>query len=50
MALAQLPAIKSNGVVEVFFYVLAGLAWVLPAMPLVKWMTEAGRRRTDGRK
>jgi hypothetical protein len=50
MALAQLPAIKSNGVVEVLFYVLAGLAWVVPAMPLVKWMTEEGRRRTDGRK
>jgi hypothetical protein len=50
MALAQLPVIKSNGVGEVLFYVLAGLGWVLPAMPLVKWMTEDGRLSTDGRK
>ena len=39
MALAQLPAIKANGLVEVIYYVVAGLGWVLPAMPLVKWMS-----------
>ena len=39
MALAQAPAIKSNGVVEVIYYVVAGLGWVLPAMPLVAWMS-----------
>jgi hypothetical protein len=38
MALAQLPVIKANAVVEVVYYVLAGLGWVLLAMPLVKWM------------
>jgi hypothetical protein len=38
MALAQSPAIKANGLVEVIYYVAAGLGWVLPAMPLVKWM------------
>jgi hypothetical protein len=39
MALAQLPVIKANGLVEVIYYVLAGLGWVLPGMLLVKWMS-----------
>ena len=39
MALAQLPVIKANGVVEVLYYVVAGLGWVLPAMPLIRWMS-----------
>lgn len=39
MALAQMPAIRANGVVEVIYYVVAGLGWVLPAMPLVRWMS-----------
>jgi hypothetical protein len=39
MALAQAPAIKANGVIEVIYYVVAGLAWVLPAIPLVRWMS-----------
>ena len=38
MAFAQSPAIKANGFVEVIYYVVAGLGWVLPAMPLVRWM------------
>jgi uncharacterized protein DUF2842 len=38
MALAQLPIIKANAVVEALYYVLAGLGWLLLAMPLVKWM------------
>jgi hypothetical protein len=45
MALAQAPAIKANGVIEVVYYVVAGLGWVPVAMPLVKWMS--GGRRTD---
>lgn len=39
MALAQAPVIKANGVIEVIYYVVAGLAWVLPAIPLVRWMS-----------
>ena len=39
MALAQFPVIKANGVIEAVYYVIAGLAWVLPAMPLVRWMS-----------
>ena len=38
MALAQFPAIKANGVVEVIYYVVAGMGWVLPGMLVVKWM------------
>jgi hypothetical protein len=39
MALAQSPVIKANGLIEVIYYVVAGLGWVLPAMPLVRWMS-----------
>lgn len=39
MAVAQFPAIKANGVIEAIYYVVAGLGWVLPAMPLIRWMT-----------
>jgi hypothetical protein len=38
MALAQLPVIKANAVIEAIYYVLAGLGWLILAMPLVKWM------------
>ncbi len=38
MALAQAPAIKANALIETLYYVVAGLGWVLPAMPLVRWM------------
>jgi hypothetical protein len=42
MAFAQFPVIKANGLVEVIYYVVAGLGWVLPAMPLVRWMLRPG--------
>jgi hypothetical protein len=38
MAVAQFPAIKAYGLIEVIYYVVAGLGWVLPAMPLMRWM------------
>jgi hypothetical protein len=44
MAVAQFPVIKANGLVETIYYVVAGLGWVLPAMPLVRWML-----RPDGK-
>ena len=46
MALAQLPVVKANGFVEVIYYVVAGLGWVLPAMPLIRWMS--GPRNDPG--
>jgi hypothetical protein len=39
MALAQLPVIKASRIVETIYYVVAGLGWVLPAMPLIRWMS-----------
>ncbi len=42
MALAQVPAIRDNGVVSVAYYVIAGIGWVLPAMPIVTWMSRPG--------
>jgi Na+-transporting NADH:ubiquinone oxidoreductase subunit NqrD len=42
MALAQSPAIRDNSVASVVYYIVAGLGWVIPAMPLVRWMSGAG--------
>ncbi len=44
MAFAQIPAIFDNGIVAFVYYVLAGLGWVLPAMPLVSWMSRPNQR------
>ena len=38
MALAQSVLTNINGFVAVIYYVVAGVGWVLPAMPLVSWM------------
>ena len=38
MAIAQFPPIFQNPWVAAIYYVVAGLGWVLPAMPLIKWM------------
>ena len=43
MALAQLPAIKANRLVEGLYFVVAGVGWVLPAMPLIRWMSRPDR-------
>lgn len=38
MVLAQ-PVLRDAGTVtQTLFYLIAGLAWVLPIMPLIKWM------------
>ena len=47
MAFAQSPAIKANGFIEVIYYVVAGVGWVLPAMPLIKWMSRPDAPRPD---
>lgn len=39
MAIAQPVLATANGVVAALYYVIVGLGWVLPAMPLVKWMS-----------
>jgi hypothetical protein len=40
MAIAQFPPIFNNGWVAAVYYMLAGLGWVLPAMPLIRWMSK----------
>ncbi len=47
MAVAQFPVVKAYALVETIYYVLAGLGWVLPAMPLIRWMSR-GERRSIG--
>jgi hypothetical protein len=39
MAVAQFPVIRENTLLSILYYVIAGLGWVLPAMPLVSWMS-----------
>ena len=39
MAVAQPVLASANGFVAGIYYVVAGLGWVLPAMPLIKWMS-----------
>jgi len=39
MALAQAPWIAATKLGQFVFYVVAGLGWVLPAMPLIAWMS-----------
>ena len=43
MAFAQFALGSANGFVVALFYVVAGLGWVLPAMPVVSWMQRADR-------
>ena len=38
MAFAQFALRSAEWWVAALFYVVAGLGWVLPAMPLVSWM------------
>jgi hypothetical protein len=38
MAVAQFPPIFDNAWISALYYVVVGMGWVLPAMPLVKWM------------
>jgi len=38
MALAQSALTSINGLVAAIYYIVAGLGWVLPAMPLIRWM------------
>jgi len=38
MAAAQMPWLASSGLAQAVFYVVAGIGWVLPAMPIISWM------------
>ncbi|NEU99922.1 DUF2842 domain-containing protein [Bradyrhizobium uaiense] len=43
MMVAQTPWLASSGLLQAIFYVVAGLGWVLPAMPIVSWMSRPDR-------
>ena len=43
MAFAQFVVRAQSGWVAALFYLIAGLGWVLPAMPLVSWMQRADK-------
>jgi Protein of unknown function (DUF2842) len=39
MAIAQPALASASQLVAALYYVIAGLGWVLPTMPLIKWMS-----------
>jgi len=43
MTLAQMPPLANSGLLQAIYYVVVGIGWVLPAMPLISWMS-----RPDG--
>lgn len=43
MALAESRIVDAPKLVQAVFYMVLGLAWVLPVMPLIRWM-----ERPDG--
>jgi Protein of unknown function (DUF2842) len=43
MSVAQFPVLANSGWPQAVFYVVAGLGWVLPAMPIVSWMSRPER-------
>jgi hypothetical protein len=40
MAAAQMPAIAGSGWLQAVYYVVVGIGWVLPAMPIISWMAK----------
>jgi hypothetical protein len=46
MALAQSVLTDINGFVAALYYIIAGLGWVLPAMPLINWMARPDKAET----
>jgi len=44
MAIAQFPPIFENRLIAGLYYFVAGLGWVLPAIPLIKWMSKSSVR------
>lgn len=39
VALAPLLLVSTGWLAELAYYAVAGIGWVLPAMPLVSWMS-----------
>ena len=47
MAFAQPVLATGNRIFEAIYYVLAGLGWVLPAMPLISWMSRPDKSEEE---
>ena len=47
MALAQMPWIAESGWWQAIYYVVVGMGWVLPAMPIVSWMQRPDRAKSN---
>lgn len=47
MAFAQFPFIFDNQLIAGVYYLLAGIGWVLPAMPIVSWMSRPDQPRAS---
>ena len=43
MALAESRIVDAPKLIQTIFYIALGLAWILPIMPLIRWM-----ERPDG--
>jgi hypothetical protein len=44
MTVAQMPWLARSGLMQAIFYVVVGMGWVLPAMPIVSWMSRPDRQ------
>jgi hypothetical protein len=44
MAFAQVAVISASPALQFAYYVVAGIGWILPAMPLVSWMSRPDAR------
>jgi hypothetical protein len=49
MVLAQIALPSGSGLVAGLYYLVAGLGWLLPAMPLVAWMVKPDAPETTKR-
>ncbi|MFN5457924.1 DUF2842 domain-containing protein [Bradyrhizobium sp.] len=47
MVLAQVPLIANSGWMQAVYYVVVGMGWVLPAMPIVSWMLRPDPERQE---
>jgi hypothetical protein len=43
MVLAQNQLMAESRLLAALYYVVVGIAWVLPAMPIVRWMVRPDR-------
>jgi len=48
MVMAQFPVIANSGWLQAVYYVVVGMGWVLPAMPIVSWMLRPDPQPREG--